>query len=217
MSVSIQTNVTMPDFSLSDMKERTKNNPYVDGFQHYPVGQNTVDKDAKKKYNPYLDDPVEVSAEGVWSKAIKIKLPRFFNSIIEKRVNEVAMMVLFHIIHFFCQKFWKNYRIRFEGKLAFKKEREKEAKKFKLDQLLLGAKVDKLHKKTEVEKKEAANKEAEKNALQEGSMSLFDKLPTDMIHMIMGYLPHQDRKNLALTCKSVYKSAKSYDSLYKKV
>lgn len=120
MSVSISTKLTLPEYSPSEMEEKTKNNPYVDSYNHYPVAK---------------------SAKGNSKKTKEIKLSIFFNKIIEKKVNEVAMMVILHIIHFFCQKFWKDYRVQFEKRISVHKKRVEETKTLKTDQIKLNSKV----------------------------------------------------------------------------
>lgn len=164
MSVSISTKLTLPQYSPSDLEKLTKHNPNVDNYNQYPVAKNNKDNTKKTKV---------------------IKLPRFFNKIIENRVNEVAMMVFFHIIHFFCQIFWKDYKVQFEKRTFEHNKRVEETKALKTDQKKLDAKIKKYFKKKQAEM----------------TKSLLG-LPKDAILPILKYLSPIDLANFAQTCKS---------------
>lgn len=87
---------------------------------------------------PQQDNP---SAAKVNSPPVTaIKLPRFFNQILENKVKEVAMMALYHMIHFFCALFWKEYQTQFAIRIS-EHQKLAESKKLKLVQQLLEAKT----------------------------------------------------------------------------
>lgn len=61
----------------------------------------------------------------------KIILPKFFDDLITKKVKEVAIMVIFHIVHFFCNLVWANYRTEFERRDAIHKKKKQEFENLK--------------------------------------------------------------------------------------
>jgi hypothetical protein len=123
------TQKTIPSYSLDELQKQLKNNPFVDDYRQYSLS-------AKPKTVPDTQTP-----------ASKTTLSKFFNELIDKKIHQVAMMVIFHIVHFFCHMFWKDYREEFDQREATYSKKIKDMDDLKNDKSKLDKKVEDFLKK----------------------------------------------------------------------
>lgn len=116
----------IPNYTQKDLQAQTKHNPYVDNYNHYTTGAQG------KKIKPTI---------------AKRELPPFFEKLIDQKVHQVAIMVIFHIIHFFCHMFWDDYRVEFDRREEIENKKQEKLDALKKDKADLDKKVEKLLRK----------------------------------------------------------------------
>lgn len=104
MAAQVQGPRPMPNFTANELQAAVKKNPYVDD-----LGKSSL----PQKKRPILMPPQD-----------PVRLSPFFERLIDDIVHKVAIMVFFHIVHFFCHTFWEDYRQEFDRKELIQIKRE---------------------------------------------------------------------------------------------